>query len=188
MSRKAIGYITTVLVAGLSLLAYELAGFHTANLPRFLVFFGITLGASGLKVRLPGVTSSISVHFLFVLAAVSQLSLPEVLAAGVAGALVQSYWRAQTRPNWIQTSFNLAGGTLSFSAAYAAYHWALLKSPEVGLLGQVTIASVVLFAANTGTIAAVIALTQDKSPSRFGRKATSGACPIIWWARCWWPA
>jgi len=164
LSKKATTYITCVLAAGLFLLAYELANFHSDNLARFLVFFGITLGASGLKVRLPGLESSISVHFLFVLAAVAQLSLPEVLAAGASGAVVQCHWRAQKRPKWIQTTFSAAAGVLAFSAAYATCHWALLRSPDVGLLGQVTLASMVLFVVNTGTIAAVIALTQDQSP------------------------
>jgi diguanylate cyclase (GGDEF)-like protein/putative nucleotidyltransferase with HDIG domain len=151
-------------VAGLSLLAYELAGFHTANLTRFLVFFAVSVGASGLKVRLPGLNSTISVHFLFVLAAVAQLSLPEALAAAAAGSFAQNYWRLEKRPNWIQGAFNVAAGTLAYAAAYAAYHWALLNNPDVGLIGQLTTAAIVQFSLNTGMIAAVIALTGNQAP------------------------
>jgi diguanylate cyclase (GGDEF)-like protein/putative nucleotidyltransferase with HDIG domain len=171
LSRKPKFYIGAVLVAGISLLAYELANFHTDNLVRFAVFFGITLGASGLKVRLPGVLSSFSVHFLFVLAAVSQLSLPEVLASGVAGAFVQSYWRTAKRPDWIQAAFNASSGTLAFAAAFAAYHWALLNNPDVGVMGRLTTASIVLFALNTGAVAVVIALTENKSPWAIWKEA-----------------
>jgi putative nucleotidyltransferase with HDIG domain len=162
LSRKATTYITCVVVAGLSLLGYELAVFHTDNLARFLVFLAITLGASGLKVRLPGLESSISVHFLFVLAAVAQLSLPEVVAAGVAGTIVQCHWKAERRPNRIQTTFSAAAGALAFSAAYATYHWPLLNNADVGIMGRLSAAAVVLFLANTGTVAAVIALTEHK--------------------------
>ena len=142
---------------------YELAGFHTNNLARFLVFFGITVSTSGLKVRLSGVNATFSVHFLFVLAAVTQLSLPEVLASGVSGALVQCYWRPKKRPNWIQASFNAANATLGFSAAYITYHWSVLNSADVGILGRLTTASIVLFLTNTWGITTVIALTENKS-------------------------
>jgi diguanylate cyclase (GGDEF)-like protein/putative nucleotidyltransferase with HDIG domain len=164
LSRKATTYVTAVQVAGLSLLAYELAGFHTGNLALFLVFFGITVGASGLKVQLPGVDASFSVHFLFVLAAVTQLTLPEVLASGVAAALVQCYWRPKKRPNWIHAAFNAASGALAYSATYVTYHWALLDNSDVGILGRLTAASIVLFLANTGGVATVVALTENKSP------------------------
>jgi diguanylate cyclase (GGDEF)-like protein/putative nucleotidyltransferase with HDIG domain len=149
-------------VAGFSLLAYELPGFHTDHLARFLVFFFVSLGASGLKVRLPGLESTISVHFLIVLAAVTELSLPELLASAGVGALAQCYWRAEKRPNWIQASFNSASWTLAFSGSYATFHLALLDNADVGIMGRLTAASVVLFVVNTGTIAAVVSLTEHK--------------------------
>jgi diguanylate cyclase (GGDEF)-like protein/putative nucleotidyltransferase with HDIG domain len=164
LSRKATSYIAAVLVSGLSLLAYELAGFHIDHVAHFLVFFGITVGASGLKVRLPGLESTISVNFLFVLAAVAQLSLPEVLAAGVTGAVVQCHWRAQKRPTWLQTTFSASGGALALSAAYASYHWGLLDNADVGIIGRLMTASMVLFLGNTGLIATVVALTENNSP------------------------
>jgi diguanylate cyclase (GGDEF)-like protein/putative nucleotidyltransferase with HDIG domain len=143
---------------------YELAGFHTDNLVRFLIFFAVTLGTSGLKVRLPGVTGAVSVHFVFVLAAVAQLSLAEVLVSGVAAAIAQCYWRPEKRPHWIQAAFNVADSTLAFSAAYFTYHAALLNNPAVGLIGRLMLASIVLFLTNTGAVAIVIGLTENKSP------------------------
>jgi diguanylate cyclase (GGDEF)-like protein/putative nucleotidyltransferase with HDIG domain len=164
LNRKAKSYITAILLAGFVLLAYELVGFHTDNLVRFLIFFAVTLGTSGLKVRLPGVTGAVSVHFVFVLAAVAQLSLPEVLLSGVAAALAQCYWRPEKRPNWIQAAFNVADSTLAFSASYAVYHLGALNNPAVGMIGRLMLASIVLFLTNTGAVAVVIGLTENKSP------------------------
>jgi diguanylate cyclase (GGDEF)-like protein/putative nucleotidyltransferase with HDIG domain len=164
LNRKAKSYITAVLLAGFSLLAYELAGFHTDNLIRFLIFFAVTLGTSGLKVRLPGVTGAVSVHFVFVLAAVAQLSLPEVLVSGVAAALAQCYWRPEKQPNWIQAAFNVADSTLAFSASYGIYHLTLLNNPAIGLIGRLMLSSIALFLTNTGAVAIVIGLTESKSP------------------------
>ncbi len=177
MNRKAKSYLTAVLLAGFALLACELAGFHTANLARFLVFFAVSVAASGLKVRLPGVESTISVHFLFVLAAVSQLSLPEVLAAAGAGSFAQCYWRLDKRPNWIYGAFNVASGTLAFAGAYAAFHWALLNNPDIGLIGQLTTAAIVQFFLNTGLTALVIALTETKSPWDVWKQCYSWCLP-----------
>jgi len=184
LSRKAKSYIAAVLISGLSLLAYELAGFHTGHLARFLVFFGITLGASGLKVRLPSLESSISVHFLFVLAAVAQLSLPEVLVAGVTGAIVQCHWRAQKSPTWLQTTFSAAAGVLAFSAAYASYHWRLLDNPDVGIIGQLTTASMALFICNTSLIATVVALTGNNSPWTVWKQSYAWCLPY-YFAGAW---
>jgi hypothetical protein len=163
LSRKAKTYITAVQVTGISLLAYELAGFHTDNLTRFLVFLGMTVASCGLKVRLPGVQATFSVHFLFTLAAITQLTLPEVLAASVSGALVQTYWRPKTRVTWIHATFNAANGTFSYSAAYAIYHWTLLNNADIGLLGRLATASIAMFLANTVGVAIVLALTENKS-------------------------
>jgi diguanylate cyclase (GGDEF)-like protein/putative nucleotidyltransferase with HDIG domain len=177
LSRKAISYIAAVLISGLSLLAYELAGFHTHHLARFLVFFGITVGASGLKVRLPGLDSTISVNFLFVLAAAAQLSLPELLVAGVTGSVVQCHWRAQNRPTWLQTTFSASGGALAFSACYASYHWRLLDNADIGIIGRLMAASMVLFAGNTSLIATVVALTENKSPWAVWKRSYAWCLP-----------
>jgi len=162
VSKKAALYIGGVILAGFAVLAYELAGLHTTNLIRFLVFFVVTVGTARLKVRLPGVTGAVSIHFMFVLAAIANLSLPEVLASAVAAALVQCYWGAAKRPNWIQVSFNVADSALAFSAAYVTYHAGMLNQPDVGVIGRLMTAAVVLFTVNTGSVAVVIALTERK--------------------------
>ena len=60
-----------------------------------------------MKVRLPGIESTMSVHFLFVLLGVLIFSLPETLAIGCAAALVQSLWKTQDRPDGVKVLFNV---------------------------------------------------------------------------------
>ena len=166
MTWKAKFYLTAVILAGASLLVYELPQFQTGNRTRFLIFFLVTLGTAGMKVKLPGVNSSFSVNFLLALAAVAQLSLPEVLAAGMPAMIVQSYWRAQQRPKWFQVAFGVGNTSLAYSAAFALFHAAWLESPDVGLAGRLTVAAMVQFLTNTGGVAIIVGLTENKSPRR----------------------
>ena len=64
-----------------------------------------------MKVRLPGIDSTMSVHFLFVLLGVLELSLPEALAIGCAAALVQSLWKTEDPPEGVKVLFNVVSMT-----------------------------------------------------------------------------
>src|SRR5581483_10562470 len=65
---------------------------------RFVSFVTVAALGSVLKLRLPGVTGTISVSALFVLISIVNLSLPETIVVGVISMLVQSLWRTKVRP------------------------------------------------------------------------------------------
>src|SRR5687767_5680501 len=90
MGWKSKAYLSFTLAVGLSSLALSLPDFRPADPARFIAFFTLALLSSGLKIRLPGIESTISVLFLFVLIAIVELSLPEALVTVVAACFVQS--------------------------------------------------------------------------------------------------
>ena len=61
-----------------------------------------------MKVRLPGMESTLSVHFLFVLLGILELSLAETLVIGCSAVLVQSVWKTKRKPQPIQVVFNVS--------------------------------------------------------------------------------
>src|SRR6058998_3638611 len=107
MPARARVYITLVIGLGGVTLLNGLLHWECPNPLRFLVYFLVALLGSGFKVSLPGIFGTISANFLFVLAGIVYLSLPETLLLGCASVLVQCYWRAKLRPKPVHVLFNL---------------------------------------------------------------------------------
>jgi len=155
-------FITVTAAVGVAVLVSALLHWQSSDLLKFACYLGVAVLASTLKVRLPGIEGTMSVHFLFVLLGVLELSLPETLAIGCASALMQSLWKPKLRPELTKVAFNV----LSMSAnaiciAYFAYHASagLLKNTLPMML---VVAACAYFLANTVPIAIVIALVERK--------------------------
>ena len=126
---------------------------------RFASFLASAVVASVLKVRLPGVTGTVSVSFLFALIGIVDLSLPETLVVGALSMIVQCLWRPKNRPQFLQVGFNagsVAAAIYVSSRAYAYVHDHTFELISLALL------SVLYFVANTFPIATIIALSEAK--------------------------
>ena len=154
-------FISLVVVAGTCVLLYGAIRPTSKNIAQFICYLLIAILAARLKVRLPGITGTMSVNFLFILLGILELGFAETLALATAAILVQCFYR--DRPSPLQVTFNLSASAVSIAAAYNVYHLAIdaaqVKSHPL-LLG---LAAVTYFAANTGSIATVISLTERKS-------------------------
>ena len=157
-------FISLVVLLGTGVLLYGTIYPTSRNIAQFICYLLIAILAARLKVRLPGITGTMSVNFLFILLGVLELGFTETLVLGTAAILVQCFYR--DRPSPIQVTFNLCASAFAIAVAYNVYHLAnsggQLKSHPL-LLG---LAAISYFAANTGSIAAVIALTESKSIKR----------------------
>ena len=88
-SKRAMILIAAVLACGAVVLVHVFAHWQCDSLPRFICYFSLTLLASGMKVRLPAITGSMSVAFLFALIGIEQLSLSEnLLMVGAATVML----------------------------------------------------------------------------------------------------
>ena len=157
-------FISLVVLVGTCVLVYGAVGPTSKNIAQFICYLLIAILAARLKVRLPGITGTMSVNFLFILLGILELGFAETLALATAAILVQCFYR--DRPSPLQVTFNLSASAFSIAVAYNVYHLAIsgaqVKSHPL-LLG---LAAITYFAANTGSIAAVIALTERKSIKR----------------------
>ncbi len=157
--KRALVFISAVIAGGTVLLFSAFLGWQSTDVLKFSCYLTVAILASGLKVKLPGMDTTMSVHFMFVLLGVLELSLPETLLIGCMAALAQCLWKPKHRPDPIKVTFNVAGMTpLAIGATYWAYH---LMEVHVGgsplLLG---VAGITYFAANTMPISLILALTQ----------------------------
>ena len=169
MSSKARGFIALVIVAGCLQMACGLLQWRSDNLASFIIYLIIAVLASGLKLQLPGVTGTISVSFVFVLIGVASLNLAQVLVVGGSSILVQYLWQSSTRLRIVQVLFNLASVSFAISASYYAYHSVWLRSLPLEMSVMLGILACVYFFCTTILIAAVIALTENKSIGKVWR-------------------
>jgi len=156
-------FIAIITAAGAALMATAFLHWHDNSLLQFACFLLIAMLASTMKVRLPGMESTMSVHFLVILLGVLQLSLGETLVIGSAAALVQSLWKTKHRPQAVKVAFNVLGMTpLAVGLTYFAYHVSaqLIKDSTTPLL---LVAACTYFLSNTVTVAIVIALSENRS-------------------------
>jgi hypothetical protein len=112
-------FIAITVAAGVAEIGEACLHWHSDNLLKFWCYFLIAVLSSTMKVRLPGMESTMSVTFLFVLLAVMELSLAETLVIGCISALVQSLWHTSLRPDPTKVVFNVLGNTTN--AIYIAY-------------------------------------------------------------------
>src|SRR5437868_5658584 len=108
MPLKARIYIGVVIALGAAALCHGLYRWVPHDLLRFVCYLALAIPASCLKVSLPGVTGTMSVLFVFLLAGVAELELPETVIAGVLCVIAQSFWHTKARPRAVHVIFSVA--------------------------------------------------------------------------------
>jgi diguanylate cyclase (GGDEF)-like protein/putative nucleotidyltransferase with HDIG domain len=161
---RALLFIGTQVLIGLPLLPYALWHWHSENLLRLLCFTAVAMGASLLKVQLPGIQATMSANFLFILVGILDLSYSETLLVGCLGGLLQSMWGSRSRPRIVQVLFNFANLSIAISAAFAVFHshYAFTLGMRWPLL--LAAASSTYFAINTMSVSTVIAISGRRNP------------------------
>ena len=155
-----IALIATLAAVALAMAAYQ---WKPANLGQFVVFFALAMVASAMKIRLPGLKTSISTNFVFILIGLALFSFSETVLVGLGGALVQSLWKPLHRPKAVQVFFNGACLTVCTAAAFWASHAlpALLESSSAAAV--ITVGACVYVVLNTGLVSLVISLAEGQS-------------------------
>lgn len=156
----AFAYLFWQIVLGGALLISGLLQLSPSDKLRFASFLASAAIVSALKVRLPGVTGTVSVSFLFVLSAIVDLSYPEALAVGAISILAEGSCYAQSCPRLVQICFNLSGIAIAIAAASLAYSHFLNHAFELLAL---TALSLVYYFANTSPVTGIVAPSDAKS-------------------------
>jgi hypothetical protein len=170
VNTRATQYVWSVIVAAGLVCSASLAGWTLNDPQRFAMYLAVALAASAFKLRLPGIDGTYSLNFLFILVGVACFSLPETLVAGCGAALVQSLFRAQKRPTWLQLLFNVANLSLSIAAAFLIAR----KLPAAGLVtfrpALLALAACAYFVVNTILVSGVLSLLQGEPLRQVSRQ------------------
>ena len=92
---KVATLVTVAGVAGLIVCVSAALGHRSHDVFRFFCYLALACAAARMKVRLPGVTGTMSVNFVFVLLGVLEMEPLEALVIGCSGALLQCIWHTK---------------------------------------------------------------------------------------------
>jgi hypothetical protein len=162
MPKIAKAYIATIAAAGFFALALAGLRWSSDNLTRFAALLFLALLASGLKIRLPGFTGTVSANFVFILVGIAVLSFSETTVIGFAGALAQSLWKTRQRPKPVQFLFNVACLAICSALAYAASHFVSGSLGSNSLVALMSLGGCFYLVLNTGLVSAVVALAEGR--------------------------
>src|SRR5271165_7035844 len=178
MPRTAKIYIAMIIGAGAAVVLMAAGSWSSASVPQFVMLLGFAAVASTFKLRIPGLESTMSPNFVFLLLAMLCCSVSEVVAVALVAALVQSLWAAK-RARLIQVAFSAAALVLSASAAFQLSNFLLgssaLHSPVVFAI----LAGSIYLPLNTGLVACVIGLVEGRSVMQVARNCYECVFPYF---------
>ena len=148
------------MAVGAAIFATAGALWQTSGVSAFLVCLALAAVASTMKIRLPGLTGTISPGFVFVLLAVGRLSWSETVIISVVAGLVQCLWRATQPPGLLRLTFNAATMAIAGGLAYAVAH-GLIPGAEGTPALLLAAAGVVLLVSNTMLVSTIVCLSQS---------------------------
>jgi hypothetical protein len=160
---KAKVMIGMVAVASLCALSIGVVRWQTQAWPQLLLLMAAAALSSRLKVKLPGMTSSMSGNLPVILLGVTQLGLFSSLLVAVTAAIAQSYTSGGNKTKPIQFVFNACTLLNASGLAYLAYHSQMGARSSAHTMSLV-LAAATYFVANTAPVASIIGLTEGGNP------------------------
>jgi hypothetical protein len=158
-------FVALIVISGLLLLGDAVLNAKQVPTTKFLAFLLVACVAARLRIKLPGITGTMSVNLPFILVAAAEMNTAEALAVGFISTFFQCLARGK-KFNGMQVAFNCSAITLAVAATrliYAAPSVAsMVSSPSLRL----AVAAAGYALANTVPVAIVIGLTEAASMLR----------------------
>jgi len=132
---------------------------------RFCTYFLLSLLAAVLKLRLPGLTETMSIGFVFVLLGIAELSLPETMLVACAGVVVQCLWRAEQRPTPVQVLFSVSAVAISLTLAFESAQLVRSQFHAESVSIVLAVATCLYFIVNSLLVSGVLSLVK-RAPLR----------------------
>jgi len=156
-------FIALIIASGLGVLVNAVLHAQSVDHVRFVSFLLVACLAARLKVKLPGLTGSMSVNLPFILVAAAEMSPSEALAVACFSTFVQCLPRATQKFNTAQAIFNFANMALAVGATRFIFGQPALSNAIASNALLLVLAAGAFFVANTIPVAIVISLTEVKN-------------------------
>ena len=162
---KAKVMIGMVAVASLCALSFGVVRWQAQAWPQLVLLMAAAALSSRFKVKLPGMTSSMSGNLPVILLGVTQLGLFASLLVAATAAVAQSYSGGnKTKP--VQFVFNACTLLNAAGLAYLVYHSQMFAGGANATAHtlHLVLAAAAYFLANTAPVAGIIGLTEGSKP------------------------
>jgi len=160
---KAKVMIGMVAVASLCSLSLGVINWRMPAWPQFALLMAAAVVSSRLKVKLPGLTGTMSGNLAVILLGVTQLGLLASLLLAATAAFAQCIGSGkQAKP--VQLLFNVCTVMNACTLAYCACHNRFFSAHVGATALPLTLAATAYFLANTAPVAGIIGLTEGNSP------------------------
>ena len=162
MSNSPKAYIALVITSGALLMLLAAGSWSSANVRQFAIYLGLAALASALKVRIPGMESTMSPSFVFLLVGMAVLPFSQVVAITLTASLVQSLCGTATRPRLVQVAFSAAALLVSSSLSYKFAHLVLAGNGAEAPVVFVILAGSIYFPVDSTLVSMVIGLVEGQ--------------------------
>jgi hypothetical protein len=174
---KAKVMIGMVAVASLCALSLGVVRWQTQAWPQLVLLLAAAALSSRFKVKLPGMTSSMSGNLPVILLAVTQLGLFPGLLVAATAAVAQSYTSTPNKTKPIQFVFNACTLLNASGLAYLAYHSRVAGGVNPMHTLSLVLAAGAYFLANTAPVAGIMGLTEGSNPFSLWHKVLLWSFP-----------
>jgi hypothetical protein len=155
-------FVALIVISGLLLLGDAVINAKSMPTAKFLAFLLVACVASRLRIKLPGVTGTMSVNLPFILVAAAEMNSAEALAVGFISTFVQCLPKGK-KLNLVQAAFNCGAITLAVAAARFIFASSTMASAISSPSLRLGVAAAGYALANTIPVAIVIGLTEGAS-------------------------
>jgi diguanylate cyclase (GGDEF)-like protein/putative nucleotidyltransferase with HDIG domain len=163
-TNKARAYWLAIVVSGFALASWVVSGWRPElqSLPRLGLYILAALATSGFKVRLPGIFSTLSMNYVFIIAGLIDLHLAGGILICTASVLGQTFYKFKERPQWIHIIFNMANLWLAAASADFCFAHPTLQAVDPYGVYAIVGASLAYFTVNTVLLSCIIGLTTNR--------------------------
>ena len=158
-------FVALIVISGLLVLGDAVLNAKQVPIAKFLAFLFIACVAARLRIKLPGVTGTMSVNLPFILVAAAQMNTAEALAIGFISTFFQCLAKGK-KFNGVQVAFNCSAITLAVAATRLIYAAPPVASAVSSPALRLALAAVGYAMANTVPVAIVIGLSEGVSMLR----------------------
>jgi len=155
-------FVALIVISGLLLLGDAVLNAKSMPSARFAAFLLVACVAARLRIKLPGITGTMSVNLPFILVAAAEMNTAEALAVGFISTFFQCLAKGK-KFNGMQVAFNCSTITLAVAATRLIYAAPSVASAVSSPSLRLAIAAAGYALANTVPVAIVIGLTEAAS-------------------------
>jgi hypothetical protein len=158
---SARAFVALITVLGFLLVGNAVLNAHSFARAQFIALLAMAAVAGRLKVKLPGITGTMSVNLPFILLAAALMGMAEAVLVGFISTFAQCLPQGRQKLNLAQLVFSCSAITLAVTAARLIYVSPAIMQSVASPTLRLALAAAGYFLVNTAIVALIVSLTEE---------------------------